>query len=529
MRRTNALEASEMKKQQTTSHGPLTESGAAEGPLTVSTTNSRYFVVASGESAEQKAVYLTGSHVNNIFYDGSGPGPDCAEVSERNDFPAYLAFLKAHGHNFIRLWRWEHFKSQSGGGGFHLCMSPQPWPRSGTGVARDGKPRFDLAKFDPAFFDRLRAYVIAAGNAGVYVDVMLFEGWALHLSPVPDQIEGHPFFAANNVNDIGIRSITDTQRLPLDPRIQAIQEAYIHKVIDSVHDLPNVLFEVSNESAGGGTIDANFARMLGMDNVPDWGDSTHWQYWVIDVVKSYERQKGYVSHPIGMTMQYPVTDQTQVNVPLFNSKAEWISPGYDDSIFKNGPPPMAPGSPPSRWFVDPPANDGAKVILSDTDHYSPMTADAQWAWKSFLRGHNPILYDLGIISGVNPPDPTISVGGAPPYASLEPARIALGDTLRYARKMDLMAMTPQQDLSSTGYALANPGQEYLIFQPAHIAESFTLILLPGVYTVEWFNVDRRETVISNNLTIENTDKVHMRAPFNMESPVVLYLRNTTDK
>ena len=202
----------------------------ASRPLSVSKANPRYFTIASATTGEEEAIYLTGSHVNNNFYDGSGPGPDCAEVPEHNDFPAYLAFLKSHGHNFIRLWRWEHFKSQSGGGGFHLCMSPQPWPRTGLGNAKDGKPKFDLSRFDPAFFDRLREYIIAAGNQGIYVDVMLFEGWALHLSPTPDQIEGHPFFAANNVNDVNITSINDVQVLPLDPRVQAIQEAYIRKV-----------------------------------------------------------------------------------------------------------------------------------------------------------------------------------------------------------------------------------------------------------------------------------------------------------
>ena len=44
-------------------------------------------------------------------------------------------------------------------------------------------------------------------------------------------------------------------------------------------------------------------------------------------------------------------------------------------------------------------------MLSDTDHYSPFESTALWAWKSFLRGHNPILYDLGIIGGAAPADP----------------------------------------------------------------------------------------------------------------------------
>src|SRR5205814_8793440 len=131
-----------------------------------------------------------------------------------------------------------------------------------------------LSKFDKAYFDRLRDRVIAAGNEGIYVAVMLFDGFALHLSPAPDNVEGHPFHAANNVNGIGITSIVDYQVLPLDPRVQALQEAYIRQVVDTVHDLPNVLYEVANESSGGGLVDRTFAEALGLSDPPDWGATT---------------------------------------------------------------------------------------------------------------------------------------------------------------------------------------------------------------------------------------------------------------
>src|SRR5260370_1343751 len=111
------------------------------------------------------------------------------------------------------------------------------------------------------------------------------------------------------------------------------------------------------------------------------------------VVHDHSQQQGYTPHPMAMTMQFPVADQTQVNARLFNSAADWISPGYDDEIFTEGRHPMAPGSPGSRWYEDPPANDGQKVVITDTDHYAPGKGDALWAWKSFLRGHHPILMD----------------------------------------------------------------------------------------------------------------------------------------
>lgn len=401
-------------------------------------------------------------------------------------------------------------------------MAPQPWQRTGPGTAKDGKPKFDLSKFDQTFFDRLRERVIAAGNEGIYVAVMFFDGWALHLSPPPDNVEGHPFHSANNVNGIGINSIVDYQALPLDARVGALQEAYIKKVVDAVQDLPNVLYEVANESSGGGTVGKEFAEMLGFKDVPNWGNSTEWQYWVIDVVKQYEKEKRYVTHPIGITMQFPVADQTKVNDPLFSSRAEWISPGYDDEIFARGGHPMAPGSPPSRWYDNPPANDKRKVIISDTDHYAPGKGDALWAWKSFLRGHHPILMDFGLIGGVKPSDPSAAAPGLPSFTSVEPARYAMGDTRRYAERMTLIDMTPRADVSSTGYALVNPGREYLALQPNESGGAFSVELAAGNYSLEWFNVKTRETTRGAALKIERDGPQNVIPPFT--GPAVLYLK-----
>jgi hypothetical protein len=112
---------------------------ATAGPLVVSEANPRYFTVASSNVADRKVVYLTGSHIWNTLHDGMGPGSDCAETPEKSDYSAYLQFLKDHGHNLIRLWRWEHGKSQAAGGSFHLCMTPQPWPRTGYVLANPGE------------------------------------------------------------------------------------------------------------------------------------------------------------------------------------------------------------------------------------------------------------------------------------------------------------------------------------------------------------------------------------------------------
>ena len=482
--------------------------------LVVSRSNPRYFEPASS-AGSGPAVYLSGSHVNNNFHDGAGPGLDCADVPEVFDFGAYLDFLEEHGHNFIRLWRWEHIRSQIPFGEVHLCMSPQPWARTGPGDAVDGKPRFDLSRLDQAYFDRLRSRVEAAGARGIYVSVMLFDGFALHLTRTPDNVRGHPFHAGNNINGVGIGSIRDYQVLPLDPRVQALQEAYLRKVVDTVGDLPNVLYEVANESSGSDTADAV--------TLPDGstldtriGDSTEWQYWVIEVVRRYEQESGHGAHPIGMSMQYPVPDESMVNEVLFDSPADWISPGFDEPVATEE---FADTAASGRWLIDPPANDGRKVILSDTDHYSPMQSDALWAWRSFLRGHNPVLYDLGIFAG---PRPSEQSEAAVPYESLEPARLAMGDTVALARRVTLIEMEPRGELASTGYMLASrTGVEFIVLQP-EARQELTVRLPSGRYQLEWYLVTHRQTVPAGTITVDSVGSVAFTPPGS--EPCVLYLK-----
>jgi hypothetical protein len=475
------------------------------GPLVISGANPRYFAVAG---APEKAVYLTGSHVNNNLHDGLGFGRECPEDPERFDFDAYLKLLTERGHNFIRLWRWEQFRGQLAPANVHFCMTPQPWPRTGPGSAMDGKPKFDLSTFDQAYFDRLRERVLVAGRFGIYVSVMFFEGFSLHLTATPDNIEGHPFHAANNVNDIGIDSIIDYQVLPLDPRIEALQVAYIRKVIDTVHDLPNVLYEVANESSGQAADSVDFPDGSSIET--PIGDTTQWQYWVINTVKGYELENGYDSHPIGMTYLFPVEDLSKSNDPLWHSPADWISPGFDDTLGEG------------RWLTDPPPNDGSKVVLLDTDHFSPFSSSPVWVWKAFLRGHNPILYDLGILGGGVPPNPS---EGTPSFDSLEPARHAMGTTRRYAEQVNLIGMQPQTDLSSTGFALADAGNEYLILQPSEAPDPFTIAPAPGAYAVEWHSLASGETVSGPGLTVSDT-KITISTPPGIAGPAVLHLRRT---
>jgi hypothetical protein len=395
------------------------------GPLRVLKSNPRYFTDGTG-----RAVYLTGSHVWWNLLGGRTWPAACVPVGRRPfDYERYLDRLVRYNHNFFRLWtieltRWQECDNKD------VFVAPHPWLRTGPGPALDGRPRFDLRRFNPAYFSRLRKRVAAAGRRGIYVSVMLFEGWSPQFARPPWRWTGHPFHARNNVNAIegdvnGDGMGTEVHTIG-DRRILAIQEGYVRRVVDAVNDLDNLLYEIVNES---GTF------------------STAWQYHMIKIVQRYEAQKGK-RHPVGMTYQNP----HGTNETLYASPAEWVSPAGGHEFLNN-----------------PPVADGRRVSLSDTDHHCGICGDPHFPWKAFTRGHNPIFMD-----------PMDSDGNR------EAIRWAMGHTLHYAKRMNLAASQPRPDLASTGFCLAVPGFEYLVYQPGSGPFSLDLTASGRAFRVEWF-------------------------------------------
>jgi len=445
----------------------------AGGPLRVHPENRRYFTDGSG-----KAVYLTGSHTWANLVDMGAADPP-----ERFDFEAYLDFLERYDHNFIRLWTWESTTWDTRSNGqwrkdkpHHAA--PQPWARTGPGEARDGKPKFDLTTFDPEYFQRLRSRVAAAGRRGIYVSIMLFEGWGLQFAP--GAWESHPFHSDNNVGAINGDVNGDGKGVEIhalaSPEITARQEAYVRKVVDTVNDLDNVLYEISNE------------------NHPP---STRWQYHMIRYVHDYEKGKAK-QHPVGMTFQY----QGGSNRTLLESPADWISP-----------------NPEGGYRDDPPAADGRKVILNDTDHLWGIGGNQAWVWKSFVRGMNPIFMDP--YDGV--------VLGDRSEQKWDPVRRSLGYTLRYAKRMNLAAMTPQNELASTGYCLAGGAKgtsEYLVYLPAggKVTVDLSAAKDPrgAPLAVEWFNPSTGKAAAAG--TTDGGARRELTAPFEGDAVVYLYAK-----
>ncbi len=324
------------------------------GPLRPSR-NPNYFQDASGTP-----LILCGSQTWNTLQDWGTDG-----TVRPLAFDAFVGFLKSHRHNFTLLWCTElprfHGLPSTETSSPDFTVSPFPWQRTGPGMATDGKLKFDLTRFDQAYFDRLRARVQALNHAGIYVGVYFFTGeWLLRFRCATD---GYPFSGPNNINavDDGYRggsaaTAVSSVTMTAPNEITHFQDAYVKKTIDTLNDLPNVLWIVSEEAPA---------------------KSTWWNNHLIALAREYEEGKRF-QHPIG----YGALEKPPDSL-LYDSDADWVAPSAWVSPVRS----CGSGAP------------ACKVNVNDSDHsYFGMWNDTpqknrNYAWQNFMTGNQVLFMD----------------------------------------------------------------------------------------------------------------------------------------
>lgn len=204
----------------------------AQSPLSVANENPYYFKGVNG-----KPLVLIGDYTWDIFSD------------ERFDYNRLFDTLQARGLNLVRLWLWKMYER------YPKDRSPNmiPYLRTGPGTGNDGKLKYDLDKFNPAFFSRLKQVCIAAQKHGIYLQLMLMDAWMLK----HDYLwELAAYNRNNNINhvdgDPGNTGVgTDGKRgfcSMGNTLLYHYQQAYVRKVVKTVNGFDNVFFEIANEN-----------------------------------------------------------------------------------------------------------------------------------------------------------------------------------------------------------------------------------------------------------------------------------------
>ena len=144
------------------------------------------------------------------------------------DYVKYLDALAADGLNNTRTFSGAYVEPA---GAFNITgntLAPLknrficPWARSSEPGYPNGGNKFDLTKWDEAYFKRLKDFVAQASKRGVVVEMNLF-------CPFYDESQWKlsPQNAANNVNGVGAIGRTNVYTLDKHGGLLAVHEAMV--------------------------------------------------------------------------------------------------------------------------------------------------------------------------------------------------------------------------------------------------------------------------------------------------------------
>lgn len=164
------------------------------------------------------------------------------------DYVKYLDALQREQMNSTRLFVGVYCEAPTSFNITRNTLAPAagrfvcPWSRSDQPGYANGGHKFDLTRWEGAYFARLRDFVAQASRRGVVVEVNLFcpfysdEQWRLS-----------PFHPGNNVNGLGPADRTAVYTLEGHGGLLAIQEQMVRKIVSELRDFDNVYYEVMNE------------------------------------------------------------------------------------------------------------------------------------------------------------------------------------------------------------------------------------------------------------------------------------------
>jgi hypothetical protein len=227
---------------------------SAEKPLSLHPDNSHYFLFRG----KPTVLVTSGEHYGAV-------------LNREFDPDKYLTELHQHDLNLTRTFTGIYCEDTKSFGITRNTLAPAdgkllcPWARSETPGYAGGGNKFDLTKWDDAYFKRLKAFLTQSGKRGIVVELVVFcpfyEDSMWKLSPMN---------TANNVNSVGKVARDAVYNRDKNGDLQLTQETLVKKLVSELNEFDNLYFEVCNEPYFGGVTD-------------------DWQRRIIDVIVDAEK------------------------------------------------------------------------------------------------------------------------------------------------------------------------------------------------------------------------------------------------
>ncbi|MCI0332959.1 MAG: cellulase family glycosylhydrolase, partial [Planctomycetes bacterium] len=187
------------------------------------------------------------------------------------DYRKYLDTLAADGLNHTRIFSGAYVEPQ---GAFNIAQNTLapvegrficPWARSDEPGYAGGGAKFDLNRWDEAYFQRLHDFLDYASQRGVVVEMNLFcpmyEDKQWNLSPMNPK---------NNIQGTGPEDRELVHTLGKHAGLLDVQERMVRRIVDELKEFDNLYYEICNEP---------YERRVADD----------WQRRIADVITEAER------------------------------------------------------------------------------------------------------------------------------------------------------------------------------------------------------------------------------------------------
>jgi len=425
---------------------------ASAAPLALNPANPHYFLLGG-----KPAVLVTsGEHYGSV-------------INADFNYSRYLDELARNHLNLTRIWVGPY---REVAGSFKISgntLAPRPgsflppWPRSNVPGASDGGNRFDLSRWNPAYFARLRDFIGQAARRGVVVEVNLFCPY--YEEPL---WKASPLNAVNNINGVG--DVPSSEVLTMKHAgLVAIEDAMVRKIVTELNGFDNLYYEICNEPYFGGV-------------------TLEWQRHIAGVIHTTEQ---------GLPNRHLISQ----NISNGSKRVEDPDPNVSIFNFHYSHPPESVAM-----------NYELRRVIGNNETGFDGQADATYriqGWN-FLTAGGGLYNNLDYSFSVGHEDGSFHYNAATPGGGSPALRNQLGILLRFFNSLDLAHLQPSDAVAKSGEpdppavrAIVVPDRDYVVYvyrshidpkaKPKYVVDSavhrdkVSVDLPSGDYEQYWLN------------------------------------------
>jgi hypothetical protein len=398
------------------------------------------------------------------------------------DYVKYLATLARDGLNGTRTWSGAYCEPSDAFSIADNTLAPHagkficPWARSRQPGYANGGNKFDLSKWDKAYFKRLKDFLSQARKREIVVELNLFcpfyeeSMWALS-----------PMNARNNINGIGAIARTNVYTLDKNEGLLAVQEGMVRKTVSELKGFDNLYYEICNEPYFGGV-------------------TLEWQRHIADIIS--ETEVSWRGHHL-----------ISQNIANFKAKVENPHPSVSILNFHYATPP--------ETVV---LNYGLQRVVGENETGFRGTNDTQYRMEGwdFIVAGGGLFNNLDYSFTAGHEDGTFDYPERQPGGGSPALRRQYGFLKQIVQRLDFLHMHPDDDLvkanlppGASVHALVKTGEAYLIYVRTSLGDwkkkperktrfnaqelSLKLNLPAGHFVADWLNTKNCASIERNSL------------------------------